>query len=197
MGSYRCENCTNPKYKADLCKDCYSNLDFDTPKIKLEGITDVSICLNYNRFLREIIKRYKFNDETHFYKTFAEIIIEEIFREKLSTKIDFLTYIPMTRTAYLKRGYNQLKLIAEEIENMTGIEVREVLRKKKHTKDQIGLSFVERKLNLRDAFESEKLDGEKVLLIDDVLTTGATVEEAAKALKKAGASEVYVVVLAH
>lgn len=197
MGSYRCENCTNPKYKADLCKDCYSNLDFDTPKIKLEGITDVSICLNYNRFLREIIKRYKFNDETHFYKTFAEIIIEEIFREKLSTKIDFLTYIPMTRTAYLKRGYNQLKLIAEEIENMTGIEVREVLRKKKHTKDQIGLSFVERKLNLRDAFESEKLDGEKVLLIDDVLTTGATVEEAAKTLKKAGAEEVYVVVLAH
>lgn len=197
MDLSRCENCTNPKYKSGLCKDCYSNLDFDTPKIKLDGITDINICLNYNRFLREIIKRYKFNDETHFYKTFAEIIIEEIFREKLSTKIDFLTYIPMTRTAYLKRGYNQLKLIAEEIENMTGIEVREVLRKKKHTKDQIGLSFVERKLNLRDSFESEKLEGEKVLLIDDVLTTGATVEEAAKALKKAGASEVYVVVLAH
>lgn len=197
MDLSRCENCTNPKYKLGLCKDCYSNLDFDTPKIKLDGITDINICLNYNRFLREIIKRYKFNDETHFYKTFAEIIIEEIFREKLSTKIDFLTYIPMTRTAYLKRGYNQLKLIAEEIENMTGIEVREVLRKKKHTKDQIGLSFVERKLNLKDAFESEKLEGEKVLLIDDVLTTGATVEEAAKALKKAGAEEVYVIVLAH
>lgn len=197
MDLSRCENCTNPKYKAGLCKDCYSNLDFDTPKIKLEEITDINICLNYNRFLREIIKRYKFNDETHFYKTFAEIIIEEIFREKLSTKIDFLTYIPMTRTAYLKRGYNQLKLIAEEIENMTGIKVREVLRKKKHTKDQIGLSFVERKLNLKDTFESEKLNGERVLLIDDVLTTGATVEEAAKALKKAGAEEVYVVVLAH
>lgn len=197
MDLSRCENCANPKYKAGLCKDCYSNLDFDTPKIKLDGITDINICLNYNRFLREIIKRYKFNDETHFYKTFAEIIIEEIFREKLSTKIDFLTYIPMTRTAYLKRGYNQLKLIAEEIKNMTGIEVKEVLRKKNHTKDQIGLSFVERKLNLKDAFESEKLDGENVLLIDDVLTTGATVEEAAKALEKAGAEEVYVVVLAH
>ncbi len=192
-----CTNCTNKKYKLELCRDCYQNLDFDTPKIKIDGIDDISICLNYNRFLREIIKRYKFNDETHFYKTFAEIIIEEIFREKLSKKIDFLTYIPMTRAAYLKRGYNQLKLIADEIEKMSGIEVREVLKKKRHTKDQVGLSFVERKLNLKDAFKSEELNGERVLLIDDVMTTGATVEEAAKALKAAGASEVYVVVLAH
>ena len=103
----------------------------------------------------------------------------------------------MTRAAYLKRGYKQLKLIADEIEKMSGIEVREVLKKKRHTKDQVGLSFIERKLNLKDAFKSEELNGERVLLIDDVMTTGATVEEAARALKVAGASEVYVVVLAH
>lgn len=197
MDSVRCNNCRNKKYKYNLCLDCVDNLDFDTPKIKLNGIESLYIILNYNPFLRELMTRYKFRDETSLYSTFSELMIECIFKENISDKIDFMTYIPMYRSSYLKRGYNQLELIADDIEKKTMISKREILKKVKKTKDQVGLSFLERKLNLSGAFTSCKLNGENILLIDDVMTTGATLEEAARALKISGAGKIYAVVVAH
>lgn len=105
---------------------------------------------------------------------------------------DLVTFVPMTKKAQKKRGYNQAQLLAEYFcATMCIDEPKRLLVKVKNTLPQEKLGSVERRENLSAAFAAtESLNGKTVLLIDDIKTTGTTLNECAKALKKKGAEKV-------
>jgi ComF family protein len=102
--------------------------------------------------------------------------------------------IPVSNARRRQRGYNQAALVAREVGRRMGLPVYEhLLRRVRDTKVQKGLSGEERKNNLKKAFKmrENKVQLDHILLIDDIYTTGSTMNEAAKELRRAGASEVY------
>lgn len=110
---------------------------------------------------------------------------------------DLLVPVPLHFLRRWKRAYNQAELIAHELQRQCGIPLNsKVLKRVQATAAQSGLDRKARLKNLRNAFRCLPLDGAHVALIDDVLTTGATLQECARALKKAGARKVSVWVVA-
>jgi ComF family protein len=113
-------------------------------------------------------------------------------------EVDFIVPVPLSGRELRRRGFNQTLLISRTLSRTTGIPLcQRLLHKKRETPPQVSLPRRERLLNLRGAFEArEKLNGERVLIVDDVVTTGATVRECSRAIIKAGAAEVFVAALA-
>ena len=118
-------------------------------------------------------------------------------REIRNWNPDLIVPVPLHRRKRKLRGFNQSAELAVQAGKLLGIPVAEdVVIKKKETKAQKKLSADERKRNLKDAFEVQcALNGLKVLIVDDVYTTGSTVEALAAAMKEKGAAEVYFITL--
>jgi len=106
----------------------------------------------------------------------------------------YITYVPMYKKKERQRGFNQAKLIAERIGEKTGRSVADLLEKTKDNRTQVGLNPKERLENVRDVFTVAPMKEAKplsVLLVDDVYTTGATMNECTKALRRAGVKNIY------
>ena len=107
---------------------------------------------------------------------------------------DLIVPLPLNRVKERERGFSQTRLLTREIHRVTGVPWNDrVLRRVRNTRSQTGLGRKERKLNVKDAFRAEpsrEVEGRTLLLVDDVMTTGATMSSAAKALRKAGAARV-------
>ena len=114
---------------------------------------------------------------------------------------DLLLPVPLHRQRLRERGFNQALLLAQDLSRRTGIPCnKRILQKKKPTLPQVNLSGPEREKGVRGAFqvtEKKKLKGKSILLVDDVYTTGATVNECSKVLMAGGAERVDVLTLAH
>lgn len=113
--------------------------------------------------------------------------------------VDLVVPIPLGRARLAERGYNQVSLLAVPLALAHRLAYRPgALTRVRETRSQVGLSSVERRANVKGAFRAadELVVGRKVLLVDDVMTTGATLEEAARALRRAGAQHVYALSLA-
>ncbi|MGH2581999.1 MAG: ComF family protein [Anaerolineales bacterium] len=111
----------------------------------------------------------------------------------------FVVPVPLAETRQAERGFNQAELLARAFANLAELPVLgEALRRNRDTVSQVGLNPTERSENLRDAFSAKTnlVNKKDVLLLDDVLTTGATIDAAARALKQAGANKVYGLTLA-
>jgi competence protein ComFC len=119
----------------------------------------------------------------------ANVIVSDFFLKKS----DVIAPVPLFWWKRLRRGYNQANLLADVVGDECGIEVKHMLRRVKNTKTQTQLDEESRKKNVSDAFEinGAMVKDKTVLLIDDVLTTGATLNECARVLKEAGAKKVY------
>lgn len=112
---------------------------------------------------------------------------------------DVILYVPLSKRSYKKRGYNQSKLIANIVSEKCNIEISNSLIKVKNTKEQKTLSKDERMSNLIDAFyikDYNEVKNKRVILIDDVVTTGATLLECEKILKKFNASTINILTVA-
>lgn len=125
------------------------------------------------------------------------LIQKELFVKACQTEV-VLVPIPLHKARYRKRGYNQASILAKKLSQKLGIPVVEMLERRKNTKSQITLSLEERKTNISGAFTLKCSDKKEatVFLIDDILTTGSTLAEAAGVLKRHGYQKVYGVTLA-
>ncbi|MDD3480884.1 MAG: ComF family protein [Patescibacteria group bacterium] len=181
-----CPFCRKPIRNGQTCPDCK------------EG-HHLTGCVAYgyykNPILKEVIHNFKYEGVTSLSDILAPYLCGLVREEKI--KFDIVVAVPITIKRLNDRGYNQAEILARKVAQELKETYFEGLKKQKETKPQVGLKRRERISNLRGAFLVEgSVKAKRILLIDDVLTTGSTLDECARVLKKAGAKEVYGLVLA-
>jgi ComF family protein len=151
--------------------------------------------------LREAIHRWKYEGKTSLTPLFAEWMAAGLKHYWESDSIDLLLPVPLHTQRLRERGFNQALLLVKELSHRIGIPYEKtILQKKRPTIPQVNLSGAEREKGVRGAFDvigKEELERKSVLLVDDVYTTGATVNECSKVLLRGGAERVGVLTLAH
>jgi ComF family protein len=207
-----------------LCSNCLSEIRWiEPPFCSICGIPFISkeveshpcgACVTHRKYftmaralgayegsLQEAIHRWKYEGKTYLTPFFAEWMEEGLNRHWGPHSLDLLIPAPLHPQRLRERGFNQALLLVKELSRRTGIPYRKtILQKKKPTIPQVNLSGTEREKGLRGAFQvigKEELLGKSVLLVDDVYTTGATVNECSKVLLRGGAERVNVLTLAH
>lgn len=148
----------------------------------------------YEKDIRDMIIKYKFEERSYLYKTFSRVICEDVIFSDFVKKYDCIISVPIHKKRMKLRGYNQSKLVAEDVAKYFGIMYYDnVLEKNKNIVPQSSLDKLNRINNVRGAFniiDCSKIVGKNVIIFDDVFTTGATSNECAKVLKEAGAENV-------
>jgi ComF family protein len=163
------------------------------------GLTAFDAAFTYGEYdgtLRKLIHLFKYHGLTPLAPELGKMMSRAMPRD---TEIDLLVPMPLHWKRHWQRGFNQSRLLAKAIGKRTGIPVKSVLRRAKATPPQAGLTRAERRVNVAGAFEvrdPKPVAGRHVLIIDDVMTTGATASACAAALKRAGARRVSVLTLA-
>lgn len=190
--------------KKHLCKKCEIKLKpYEIYSIMQETdkYFDYRIdILKYENIVRKSIIDYKFNEKAYIHKTFEKILLKYKKIYRFLRKYDIIIYVPMFRKRKATRGYNQTELIAKDISKKIDIKLeKNNLIKIKDTKKQSTLTKKERAENIKDAFvlkNPNNIIDKKIILFDDIYTTGNTVNECSKILKKAGAKEIAVLTIA-
>ena len=148
----------------------------------------------YDEIMRRSVSRFKYGGRREYASFYAEEILRKCGREAALWKAEAFIPIPLHPSRRRKRGFNQAELLARELSKRTGIPADAgVLFRVKKTRVQKELNREERAANLKGAFSLGKgtLPYKKVILIDDIYTTGSTVDEAARILREGGADSVY------
>ena len=186
IGDSYCMKCGKPveEYE-EYCGDC---------RRLLHMYDEGRAALVYDLYMSRSIYRFKYAGKQEFARFYARIMYERLGDKMKSWRADAIIPIPVHKKRLRKRGYNQAGLIARELSKRLGIPVREdIVTRCTATKAQKNLGAGERQNNLKKAFKVTgnvvKLD--TVLVIDDIYTTGATVDAMAGCLKGAGVRKVY------
>jgi ComF family protein len=151
---------------------------------------------SYEGALRELIHLFKYGKVESLAPPLSRLLIQAL---PLGHQFDMVIAMPMHWRKHWERGFNQAELLARPVAKRYGLKLSTNLVRKRYTKPQAGLSESQRRDNLRDSFrvrKAEQIAGRRVLLIDDVFTTGATLRAAAGALKAARAARVSALTLA-
>lgn len=151
----------------------------------------------YGGVLKKLILNLKYHKSFIVGKVLADLLCQIIIEKKLS--IDCICYVPISKDSLKKRGFNQCSVLAKNISSILDIPVIDCLVKVKETKEQKLLGKEERMKNILDAFEiknKEKLFKKNILLIDDVYTTGATINECKKNIEKCNINKIYLLTIA-
>ena len=190
--------------KKALCKKCENQVkEYEINKIdKVEGkYFEYQIkVLKYDGIIRERMIEYKFKEKAYLYKSFTKIILnnEKVYR--FLKKYDIMLCVPMYWGKKWQRGYNQTELVAKEIAQIVDISFKPYcLKKIKNTEMQSTLTKTKRIENVKNAFKVQKeemIKNKKIVLFDDIYTTGSTVNECSRILKKHGAKEIAVLTIA-
>lgn len=184
------------------CKRCGVGIDGDEDycgncafdKIYFDKAYSV---FSYEGAVQQAILSMKFNNLGSYAKAFAKYLV--FLAQKVNLSYDVVTYAPMSKQSLRKRRYNQAQLLAKYFCSLQDKDelLAEAIVKTKETEAQEKLGKEERKTNLVDAYKANAdVKGKRVLVIDDVKTTGATLNECAKVLKCAGATAVYALTVA-
>ncbi len=179
-----------------ICKDCYENLEVLDKEINIDSpyIKKAYYSLSYNRFIREKVKDYKYNGKNYLCKPFGEIMLRTIKNKEIDKDIDVILYVPTHRRKEALRGYNQAEILADYISKVLGKPLlKNNLVKIRWTKEQSHSNKIDRIINLKDSFrikQPNEIEGKKILLIDDIVTTGVTMEECSRVIINSGANKV-------
>lgn len=169
---------------------------------KTNNIIKIFYLFEYKDLIRKKIIEFKFNDKSYLYKTFSNIILKNKKICKLLNSYDIIIPVPMFEKKKSKRGYNQTELISKEIAKRLDITFNNnILFKIKENKTQSLLNYHERKQNVLNVYkindsETKNVSNKKIILFDDIYTTGFTVKECIKELEKLNPKKVDVLVLA-
>ncbi|MDY3618844.1 ComF family protein [Agathobaculum sp.] len=163
--------------------------------IRVSGIDGVAAPLYYKGLVAEAMKRYKFSHFQHYAPWFAAQLAPLIAEHLEDWQPDLITFIPIGMFRLYQRGYNQSKLLAEPIAAQFDLPCIPLLRKRPFSaKQSLQKNAAKRFQNVKKSFlpmNTCDLSGKSVLIIDDIITTGATVSAAASILRQMGASRVF------
>lgn len=185
--------------QTDLCRDCRSVVpEWNRGSRALPGIDGYAAVWYYEDQVRESLLRFKFSGKRHYARAYGRLLAMTVHREL--PEADLITWVPVSRIRKHFRGYDQSYLLAREAARELGIPTAPLLQKRRHTPAQSGITDPElRRENVRGnyrAIHAEQLRGKRIILMDDILTTGATACECARILRSAGAEAVFLAVMA-
>ena len=176
-----------------LCTECVAEMGrYSGAHRPIDGTDGTFSLFHYDGRAAQAVRRLKYSRSTALASPMSAMLLEEY--QALGWRCDAVLPVPIHFSRECVRGFNQARLLAEGFE--VPVEER-VLRRIRRTRPQVQLSPQQRSTNLIDAFQaSSSVQGKAVLLLDDVLTTGATVRECAKALRVAGVGAIYILTFA-
>ena len=184
-----------------VCRFCRPKLPYVPADGQVQHFRNVDKCLSplyYHGSVKDSLHRYKFGGATAYADIYSEFIVKCIDENQISC--DSITWVPLSRRRLRKRGYDQAELLAKLIAKHLGQRPVRLLKKLRDTPPQSQTGSAEkRRANIAGAYACLRpalVQGKRILLVDDIVTTGATLSEAAKMLKKAGAKEVICATLA-
>ena len=187
-----------------LCKRCENRLNkiaiFGKDEYQDKYFENHYYIFKYDDIIRSIIIDYKFNEKAYIYRSIAEFINKN---KKVYSKLyfyDIIIPVPISKKRKKVRGYNQSLLIAKEMAKIYDLKLKKnIIIKTKNNMAQSNLNKKDREANVVNAYkiiETKEITNKKILLIDDIFTTGATVNECSKTLKNAGAKKIDILTIA-
>lgn len=192
----------------EICKGCYRQIPFVTGRLALACDTgpgrtyydDIVCVCEYSGLVKRSLVRYKFSNKPSYYRAFAGLVVQKLLHGAGCQNFDMVISVPLHWKKKWDRGYNQALLIARQISRRLRLpEGSPLLVRSRETKSQSLLNKKDRQSNVFGAFtvvDPAAVAGKTILLVDDVMTTGSTVNECCKALKAAGAAKTVVAVIA-
>lgn len=191
-----------------ICEKCVGEIDYYENSVLslnlplgIQNYCDGLLCVGrYSGSLKETLRRFKFSNKSSYYRALGKLLALKIQNTKQLDSFDVIVPVPLHKSRQKHRGYNQAELMAEQIAKTLKIPCeKNLLIKSVATNSQSMSKRTERLLNLEDAFmavNDELIADKNILLIDDIVTTGSTVNQCCKALKRAGAEKVIAGVIA-
>ncbi|WP_206458760.1 ComF family protein [Anaerovorax sp. IOR16] len=186
-----CPKCGKTVTEEGLCSDCLLTFRYFD-----QGIS----CVQYGKLEKDIIHKFKYHDGAYIGKKLAQLMMERLEVEDFS--IDAIVSVPMFLEKEKSRGYNQATVLAKELSRLIEIQyINNLLIRNRNTVPMSELSAEERIRNVKNAFTINEnyyniVQDKIILLVDDVYTTGNTVNECSRILKECGAGKVYVLTFA-
>lgn len=183
-----------------LCNECFSKIKhYPQQKINPPQNVDLMVvCGYYDGILKKLIRMYKFSKKKSLYLHLAHFVEDNLKDKDYFGTVDLITSVPLHKNRLKDRGFNQSELIAKHLSTFLNLPYDgNILERVKETSFMYNLSKNERKSNVRGVFSvNRNINGLKILIIDDILTTGATLSEIALEMKKKGADSVYALTVA-
>lgn len=183
------------KQETDLCHSCRTETaEFVKAKRRIPFVADWTAVWYYSGSVRKSLLRYKFYNARSYASVYGRFLAMRLLKE-YPDGIDCLTWVPISSRRLRKRGYDQVALLAQAVGREWDQEPVRLLQKDKDTKPQSTLNdAAKRRANIMGAYrvtDKTAVAGKRILLLDDIITTGATVSECARVLLTAGAKEVH------
>ena len=198
---HRCLFCRRFIPAGYLCEECRGDIDYPLKEISFDadGRIIPAFVLSAGRYsgeYRKSVEIFKFRGAYRLADAFAGLMCEafdSIYGEA-SDSCDLITFVPMSGKSQRKRGYNQSEKLASSVSKLMNIPCRRLIEKTGTNLTQHSLDAEGRKLNVKgvySAVSSAETEGKRIILVDDIVTTGATLSECMKVLYEAGAEKVY------
>lgn len=182
-----------------ICSACQPCLPWAEGTFSAEGFDSGVFVLYYEDAVRASLLRFKFSGCSAYSRVYAPLLAQRI-ADGLSGAFDLVSFVPVSRRRRFTRGYDQAELLAREVSAIFDTTPVTTLRKPHQNKTQSKLHGLQtRRSNVRGVYRAvrpERFAGKRVLLLDDIVTSGATLSEAARTLRKAGAAGVVCATLA-
>jgi ComF family protein len=181
-----CPQCALPTLDGTICGRCLT---------KPPAFERAVAAFDYRYPLAEVLHAFKYGGRLAFGRFLADALVKRVQHERWP---ELIVPMPLHPTRLAKRGFNQAAVIAHCLSSATGLPLSvSALVKIRDTEPQVGLPWKQRRANVRNAFACQvDLKDTRIVIVDDVMTTGASLNEAAKTIKKRGAAEVAVWVVA-
>lgn len=177
--------------KISICIDCLMTLTSEGGYTRiLDDGRECKYALRYSaKGVNGAIIRFKFNNRPQYADIFGELIYDAV---KEYEEADIISYVPVSFLRKLKRGYDQSKLLAEYVAKRMNKDSKPTLIKIRHNRKQSTLDETEKQKNVKGAYKAidANVKGKRIILIDDVVTTGSTIMECGKTLIGAGAKKI-------
>ncbi len=198
-----CEKFIEAGSRRQICDDCFGRLLFlktpaHLPRLDKQYFDEAHSAVGYEGSVLDWVHQFKYHRQFHLIPALIDLMLQNPVDFQ---KYEAMTYVPLHWRRRWRRGFNPAHLLADTLAKKRGVPILHVLKKTRGTKPQAKMDAAARLQNVKNAFACLKnripfAKEKTLLLIDDVLTTGATVNECAKVLKKAGAKRVDVLTLA-
>jgi ComF family protein len=191
------------KYNMLFCSDCEKNLNYDGYvkefKTRLNQNFACLSVFKYEGNVKNAVLRYKFAKRRDYGEKFSKLMANCLNKKINTANFDIITSVPMDKIKIKKRGYNQSQELAEKLSKFINVKYKQTIRKIKKNSEQHTLSGKDRRKNCRGIYEiidPSFIKNKKILICDDVVTTGSTLSECIISLKRAQITEVFCVTLA-